>query len=121
VGISVHKFVAGGLGRHARTRIHGQIHGHEDHCGLIRDHGDHTALLRNSPLQGSRRRRLRRRVNPSIRLTVRPDHDTARGPPGRARSRPAGRIPAVARRTPDEYRDCPAPSHWSHKHRGADK
>jgi hypothetical protein len=40
VGTSSHDFVAGGLGRHARTRVHGQIRGQEGHFGPTPDCGE---------------------------------------------------------------------------------
>lgn len=53
MGISMHKFVAGGLGRHTRTRVHGQIHGQDRPLWTDLRPRCHPALLRNSPLKGS--------------------------------------------------------------------
>jgi hypothetical protein len=52
MGISLHKFVAGGLGRHTRTRVHGQIHGQNRPPWTDPRPRWHTPLLRNSPLEG---------------------------------------------------------------------
>jgi hypothetical protein len=53
MGISSHKFVAGDLGRHTRTRVHGQIHGQDRPLRTDLRPRCHPALLRNSPLRDS--------------------------------------------------------------------